>query len=81
MSAFEYYAKMGALADRKRKNKKLKKKSFKIHKTENGEDVSKKTQANVLNDIYNLNIKDSFKAGQKLFEWLIHPIGIEQFMK
>lgn len=82
MSAFEYYAKVGAMADRKRKNKKKSKtNSVKIRKTENGVDVSKKTQHDVLNDVYNLNLKDSFKAGQKLFEWMIHPIGIEKFMK
>lgn len=70
------------MAGRKRKNKKKSKKnSVKIRKTENGVDVSIKTQHGVLNDVYNLNLKDSFKSGQKLFEWLIHPIGIEKFMK
>lgn len=70
------------MADRKRKNKKkLKKNSVKICKIENGVDGSKKTQHDALNDIYNLNLKDSFKTGQKLLEWLIHPIGIDKFVK
>lgn len=93
MSAFEYYAKKGINEDslnRKRKNhghqcqsknkKKLKKIPVKITKNEKGVENSKKPKSQGLNNIYN-NLKDSFKTGQKLLEWLIHPISIDDFMK
>lgn len=93
MSAFEYYAKKGINEDsvnRKRKNhgqqnqsknkKKLKKNPVKITKNEKGVENPKKPKSQDLNNIYN-NLKDSFKTGQKLLEWLIHPISIDDFMK
>lgn len=86
MSAFEYYAKKSMTEDsvnRKRKNKKkLKKTPVKITKTENGvENLKKKNRSLVLNNIYNLSLKDSAKTGQQLLEWLIHPISVDNFMK
>lgn len=84
MSAFEYYAKSAtsAIVKRKRKNKnKLNKNSVKTPKIENEENRPKKLRTDVLNNIYNFNLKDSTKTGQKLLEWLIHPISVEKFMK
>lgn len=86
MSAFEYYSKKSITEDsvnRKRKNKKkIKKTPVKITKTENnGNENQKKPKSHVLNNIYNLNLKDSSKTGQKLLEWLIHPISIDDFMR
>jgi len=85
MSAFEYYAKKSITEDnvsRKRKNKKkLKKTSVKIYKNEKGEENPKINKSFVLNNIYNLNLKNSSKTGQKLLEWLIHPISINDFMR
>jgi len=67
----------------KRKNKKNPKIiSVKKPKADNGVvDSVKSTGTDVLNNIYNLNLKNSIKAGQKLLEWLIHPIGLDNFMK
>jgi len=85
MSAFEYYTKKTMTeksVNRKRKNKKkLKKIPVKINKTENCVVNPKKSKSNVLNNIYNLNLKNSSKTGHKLLEWLIHPISIDDFMK
>lgn len=84
MSAFQYYSKMQILpVDRKRKNKKKTKQILiKKRKIENGVvDSTIKTKNNVLNSIYSLNLKNSTKTGQKLLEWLIHPISIDHFMK
>jgi len=85
MSAFEYYTKKSITEDsvnRKRKNKKkLKKTPVKIAKTESGDENPKKNRSHVLNNIYNLNLKDSSKTGQKLLEWLIHPKSIDDFMR
>jgi len=85
MSAFEYYAKKSVTevsVSRKRKNKKkLKKTPVKISKNVKGEENPKKNRSLDLNNIYNLNLKYSTKTGQKLFEWLIHPINIDNFMK
>lgn len=85
MSAFEYYAKKSITEDnvnRKRKNKKkLKKTPVKITKTESSVENSKKNRTHVLNNIYNFNLKDSSKTGQKLLEWLIHPNSIDDFMR
>lgn len=83
MSAFEYYAKSASSAvNSKRKNKnKFNKNSVKKLRTGNEEDRPKKSTADVLNNIYNLNLKDSAKTGQKLLEWMIHPISVEKFMK
>ncbi|VVC40038.1 JmjC domain [Cinara cedri] len=84
MSAFEYYAKAKLqMESKKLKNKKkLKQISVKKLKTTHGVTRPKKTGHNfVLNKIYNLNLNNSTKIGQKLFEWLIHPFSIEDFMK
>jgi len=85
MSAFEYYANKSITEDkvnRKRKNKKkLKKTPVKITKTESGDENPKKTKIHVLNNIYNFNLKDSSKTGQKLLEWLIYPNSIDDFMR
>lgn len=84
MSAFQYYSKMQILpVDRKRKNKKKSKQILvKNRRIENSDDDSPiKTKNNVLNNIYSLNLRNSTKTGQKLLEWLIHPISVEHFMK
>lgn len=82
MSAFDFYSKTFSSENCKRKNKKqLKKSSFKKPKIEKSHNGPKKSQHNVLNTIYNLNLKDSIKTGKKLLEWLIHPISIDDFMK
>lgn len=71
--------------DRKKRKKKKKPKStsqLKKPKIENGVvDSIKSTGNNVLNNIYILNLKNSTKTGQKLLEWLIHPISLDTFMK
>lgn len=83
MSAFEYYAKKSEdSVSRKRKNKKkLKKTPVKISKNEKGDENPKKNRSFDLDNIYNLNLKNSSKTGQKLLEWLIHPISINDFMR
>lgn len=81
MSAFEYYAKIKShVRDKKSKFKKKSKRP----KTVNGGGLprpDKAGQRNILNNIYNLNLNNSTKTGQKLFKWLIHPFSLEDFMK
>lgn len=77
--------------DRKRKKKnKVNKTKVKKTKIEEGNNTSntcdKKTNCikkctNILNNIYKINLKNSTKTGQKLLEWLIHPISVEDFIK
>lgn len=85
MSAFQYYSKMTLSEDRrKRKNKKKPKSTMELKKpkVENGVvDSINSIGDNVLNNIYNLNLKNSTEMGQKLLEWLIHPISLDNFMK
>jgi hypothetical protein len=84
MSAFEYYGKNNITEKKVNlksiSKKKLKKMKFKMSKKEKVVEKPKKTSC-VLNNFYSLNLKDSSKTGQKLMEWLIHPISIDDFMK
>jgi hypothetical protein len=84
MSAFEYYANADLSVNKKRKKKKKSRSSVsnKKNRIENQVvDKPKITGYKDLNSIYNLNLKNSTKTGKKLFEWLIHPIDVEDFMK
>jgi len=86
MSAFEFYAKINSAVDRKRKRKRrnneiVKRTLAKKSGTEHINDSPNISRNNVLNNIYNSSVKNSMKTGQKLFEWLINPIGIDDFMK
>lgn len=81
MSAFEHYAKVKLQA--RDKNLK-KKKKLKRTETVNGSGLTRPKrigQRIVLNNIYNENLNNSTLTGQKLLEWLIHPVSLEDFMK
>jgi len=83
MSAFQYYSKMSALDGSCKRKKKKKPKAIpvKISKVENDiVDNVESTANDVLNNIYKLNLQNSIETGQKLMEWLIHPITLDNFM-
>lgn len=88
MSAFEFYSKTkNSIVDRKPRKRKRKNKEMiktildKKPRKKLDDNSPNKSLIGVLNNIYNLNLKNSIKTGQKLFEWLIHPIDIDDFMK
>lgn len=85
MSAFEYYVNAGlsgkGVNGKQKRKRKLKNASCKKPSAKNIVEKFKKSRYHDLNSIYNLNLKNSTKTGQKLLEWLIHPIDLDEFMK
>ncbi|XP_050524290.1 ribosomal oxygenase 1 [Daktulosphaira vitifoliae] len=82
-SAFEFYSQQtSVVSNNKRKTKNKTKKCVK-KKIKSGKSSisSNNVSKNTLNQIYSLNMNNSVIAGKKLFEWLIHPININDFMK
>ncbi|XP_050425267.1 ribosomal oxygenase 1 isoform X2 [Adelges cooleyi] len=83
-SAFDFYAQQLSHEDgkNKRKNKKKAKKIVtKKFKTDDNAAAVKSSSNIVFHQIFKQNLKNSVTTGKKLFEWLIDPINIDDFMK